>query len=291
MNKVYDIELIIDSLFYANKFRGSIILIKIGGSILYDSKLMNSLCNDIKLLKECGIKIVLVHGGSKAINEALLMNGIETKFLDGLRITPPKAMKIIEMVLCGEVNKSLVKKLNNIGLHAVGLSGSDNNLLLCDYYSEKHECVGNIKTVNIDLIINLLSFEEKEFDYIPVIAPIGVDNHGNSLNINADWAACAIASALKAHKFIYLTDQNGIYDSNGNVLALLSKDDLQELISNQIDKDGMLTKVKTILAALDNNISGIHILNGMRKHCLIEELFTINGVGTLCDNLSKEYVG
>src|SRR3990167_7549669 len=263
MNKVYDIELIIDSLFYANKFRGSIIL----------------------------IKIVLVHGGSKAINEALLMNGIETKFLDGLRITPPKAMKIIEMVLCGEVNKSLVKKLNNIGLHAVGLSGSDNNLLLCDYYSEKHECVVNIKTVNIDLIINLLSFEEKEFDYIPVIAPIGVDNHGNSLNINADWAACAIASALKAHKFIYLTDQNGIYDSNGNVLALLSKDDLQELISNQIVKDGMLTKVKTILAALDNNISGIHILNGMRKHCLIEELFTINGVGTLCDNLSKEYVG
>ncbi len=145
MKPIDPVQLIKETLFYVNKFHASTILIKLGGSILHDAELMRSLCEDIKLIKGCGIKIVLVHGGSKAINKTLAVNSIESKFIDGLRVTSPEAMKIIEMVLCGQVNKSLVRKLNSIGLQAIGLSGSDNNMLLCEPYSLEHGFVGKIK--------------------------------------------------------------------------------------------------------------------------------------------------
>ena len=269
------IDLIIDTLSYSNTFSGSTFLIKLGGSILQDIDSMNVLCDDLKLLNAAGIKIILVHGGSLAINQQLLKENIASEFIDGLRVTSSEAMSVIEMVLCGHVNTMLVKKLNSIGMLAVGLSGADNNMLLCDYYSKQHACVGTINTINTTLIDQLENT-------VPVIAPIGVDKSGNSMNINADYAASLLANALKADKLIYLTDQNGIYDKAGNILSEIFQKDLSDLINDGTVVGGMLTKSKAILKALDGHLNHVHILNGKKNHILIEELFTVKGAGTLC---------
>ncbi len=284
MIKIDSISSIINTLSYANQFRGKVFLIKLGGSVLNDERLIQSICNDVKLLKEAGIKVLIVHGGSKAINEYLTINNISSNFVDGLRVTSKEAMNIIEMVLCGHVNKLLVRKLNSIGLHAIGFSGADNNLLQCHYYSEQHGKVGEIHSVNAGLISTFLTKNEDYFDCIPVIAPVGVDHQGNPLNINADYAASQVAKAIKADKLIFITDQDGIYDKNGSIYSVLSRDELLELIKSKSVEGGMLTKVKAILEALNEDLTHVHILNGKKKHSLIEEFFTIHGVGTLCKN-------
>lgn len=273
---------IMEALSYASRFHGHLMLIKIGGSILNKESLITSLCEDIQLLKKNGIKVVLVHGGSKAINEYLDIHQVDSHFIDGLRVTSEKAIKVIEMVLCGHVNKLLVRKLNSIGLNAVGLCGSDDSMLKCDYYSSQHGFVGKIKQVFPEAILNLLSFQDALHGSIPVIAPIGVDEEGNPLNINADVAASEIAHALKVNKLIYLTDQEGVYDEQGHVYSELKEDELALLVEKGIVKDGMLVKVKAILAALQSDLNEIHILNGNKPHILIEELFTLTGAGTLC---------
>lgn len=284
MIKVEGISSIIHTLRYANQFRGKIFLIKLGGSVLNDASLIQSLCEDIKMLKDAGIKVLIVHGGSKAINEHLSINNIPSTFIEGLRVTSKEAMKIIEMVLCGHVNKLLVRKLNSIGLQAIGFSGTDNKLLECNYYSEEHGQVGEIHTVNASILSHFLANNEDCFDCIPVIAPVGSDQNGNPLNINADYAASHVAKAIKADKLIFITDQDGIYDKNKGIYSVLSKKELLGLIKNKTVQGGMLTKVKAILAALNDKLSHVHILNGKKKHSLIEEFFTINGVGTLCKN-------
>ncbi|MCP4474697.1 MAG: acetylglutamate kinase [Gammaproteobacteria bacterium] len=283
------INTIIDTLAYSNQFFGHTLLIKLGGSILNDDQLIKSLCEDLKLLRGAGIRIVLVHGGSKAIKRELDLNHITTEFIDGLRVTPPNVMDIIEMVLCGRVNKLLVRKLNSIGMSAIGLSGSDNSMLQCDYLSRQHGCTGRIKAVNIDAITNVLSFQGKDFGSIPVIAPIGIDDEGQPMNVNADIAACHIANALAVDKLIYLTDQDGIYDNHGQLLSQLSGSELEYLITEGIVTDGMLVKVSAILDALNDKMSQVHMLNGKKAHILIEELFTVQGVGTLCKKDSKIY--
>lgn len=280
--KLTSVSSIVDTLSYVEQFYGSTVLIKLGGSILHNEELIQSLCDDLKLLKGAGIKIVLVHGGSKAINQALLIHNIESEFIDGLRVTSKEAMKIIEMVLCGHVNSVLVRKLNSIGISAIGLSGADNSMLRCEYFSSKHGCVGTIKSVNTDPIINVLSQQGMRFSAIPVIAPVGVDYQGNPLNINADWAAYAIGAALQVDKLIYLTDQDGIYDKSGKVISELSEQVLQSMIEDHTVTGGMLAKVNAILAALRSGMNDIHILNGQRRHSLIEELFTVHGIGTVC---------
>ncbi len=287
MIEEYSIAAIMDTLTYANQFRGNTFLIKLGGSILHDDQLIKTLCDDLKILKNTGIKIILVHGGSKAINQYLEINNIPSEFVDGQRVTTPEAMKIIEMVLCGHVNKVLVRKLNNIGIDAIGLSGTDNNMLQCDYYSKEHGCVGTIHAVNTDPIKYLLTHQNFGFDSIPVIAPIGVDADGNAMNINADFAASHIATAMQVDKLIYITDQDGIYDKNGKVFSVLSREDLLTLIDNTTVDGGMLVKVKAILSALNTNLNHVHILNGNKPHVLIEEFFTEHGVGTLCKNMPQ----
>jgi len=282
MKKNDYIASIINTVSYVNKFHGNTILIKLGGSILHSPELIASLCDDLKLLKDSGIKIIIVHGGSKAINKYLSINNIESEFLNGLRVTSVEAMKIIEMVLCGHVNNILVRKLNSIGMNAVGLSGADNNMLQCDYYSKQHGCVGRINTVNTAPISRILLQHGTPFDAIPVIAPIGVDTNGNPMNINADYAASHIASALNVDKLIYMTDTDGICDKKGNIYSELSSRDLMELTEIKTVKGGMLTKAKAILSAINNGLNHIHIINGNKRHILIEEIFTVNGAGTLC---------
>ncbi len=283
------VDTIIDTLAYSNKFFGHTLLIKLGGSILNDDQLIKSLCEDLKLLRGVGMKIVLVHGGSRAIKRELSLNNIETKFINGLRVTPPAAMNIIEMVLCGHVNKLLVRKLNSIGMSAIGLSGSDNSMLQCDHFSHQHGRTGKISAVNVDAIVNVLSFQGKNFGSIPVIAPIGIDDDGKAMNVNADIAACHIANALAVDKLIYLTDQDGIYNNDGKLLSQLSGNELEALIAQGVVTDGMLVKVSAILDALNDKMSQVHMLNGKKPHILIEELFTVKGIGTLCKKDSEVY--
>lgn len=273
---------IIDTVSYVNKFRGSTFLIKFGGSILHNETLIESLCSDLKLLRGAGIGVIIVHGGSQAINKYLSINNIKSEFVDGLRVTSVEAMKIIEMVLCGHVNTMLVRKLNRVGINAIGLSGADNNMLQCDYYSKEHGCVGTINSVNVDGVCHSLLQHAMQLGVTPVIAPVGVDAEGNPMNINADYAASHIATSLKVDKLIYMTDQDGIYDQDGKIYSELSSNDLLELIKNKTVEGGMLTKVKAILSALDGNLNHVHILNGNKKHVLVNELFTVDGIGTLC---------
>ncbi|NKB46946.1 MAG: acetylglutamate kinase [Legionellales bacterium] len=237
---------------------------------------------DLKLLKGVGIHVILVHGGGKAIDQALAMHHINSHFVDGLRVTSNAAMDIIEMVLCGHINNMLVKQLNHIGIRAVGLTGADDHLLQCEPISTQHERAGKVKAVNIQPIINILHTPDSQVHPIPVIAPIGIDSQGQSLNVNADVAACEIAMALGVNKLIYLTDQDGIFDADGQRLSSLDTHQLQQLIDQQIVKEGMLTKVRAILTALQTNMNHIHIINGQRPHALIEELFTVAGIGSLC---------
>ena len=282
MNEEYDTTSVIDALQHVRKFSGKTIMIKLGGSILHNEALIKTLCEDLSLLKATGMKIVIVHGGSKAINIALNQYNINTEFLDGLRVTTKEAMEIIEMVLCGQINKQLVRKLNALGVQAAGLSGADNNMLLCDYYSDKHGYVGAIKKINLSLIKHFVNSQETVCGSIPIVSPVGVDDSGNALNINADCVASAIAVSLGVQKLIYLTDQDGIKSHDGNVISELYTDELEDMIKTGVVKDGMLTKANTTLSAIRGGISDIHIINGSTPHSLLTELFTTQGIGTVC---------
>jgi len=254
------------------------ILIKIGGSILNEESTILSLCKDIKNISLAGYKIVLVHGGGKAINEALAIYGIESEFIEGLRVTSKEAMKVIEMVLCGQVNQLFVRQLTHIGVKAIGLSGVENQMLLCDVYSKEHGYVGNVKTVNPDFLNHLL----KSFNSIPVIATLGIDKSGNALNINADIAASHIANALCVDQLLYLTDQEGIYNKEGKFFKHLSRENLEQLINNSIVSGGMLVKVKAVLTSLRAGLKEIGILNGRQNQILTHAILNKQRVGTLC---------
>lgn len=279
---------IIEAIAYVNQFRGKTFLIKLGGAILEDDTQLGHICDDLKLLTEAGIHIVIVHGGSTAINQNLKAHGIESTFVNGLRVTSLEAIKIVEMVLCGHVNKQLVRQLNHIGIHATGLSGSDNNMLICEPYSQEHGYVGVIKSVNVEPIKQLIKDKSTPCNAIPIIAPIGVNDHGQPMNINADYAACQLAIALQVDKLIFLTDQDGIYDKKGSLLSEISVHELTQLIDDQTVQGGMLTKSKAIIKALNAHLNHVHILNGNHKHVLLEELFTAKGVGTLCTTLTEQ---
>lgn len=255
------------------------ILIKVGGSVLHNEESTYSLCQELKTISAQGFKAIIVHGGSKAINEALAIYGVQSSFIQGLRQTTQEAMKIIEMVLCGQVNQHLVRNLNRLNVPAIGVSGATNQTLVCNYVSEEHGFVGEIKTVNTSYLEYLLNAKE---NFIPVIASLGVDELGNAMNINADLVASYLANALKVQKLIYFTDQEGIYDHQGNLFTLLSEEHLEELVEKSIVKDGMLVKVKAILESLRKGLNRILIANGHQKNILTHALLAEKSVGTLC---------
>jgi acetylglutamate kinase len=260
---------------FVRKFSGKPILIKLGGSALQDTEVVTGLCEDIALLQSVGIPVVLVHGGGPAINEELTLRGIKWEFFEGQRVTTPEMMSVVEMVLCGKVNRRIVRALNAAGVNAVGVSGTDARLLQCDRVDERLGEVGKVTHVNSDFLAPHLKGQRDG-------APVGTDVAGRPLNINADWAASRLARALGIQKLIYLTDQDGILNGDGDLIAELDAGDLEDLIHKEIVKGGMLAKVRTILDGLAHGIGAIHILNGKRRHVLIEELFTNRGVGTVC---------
>ncbi|WP_092450956.1 acetylglutamate kinase [[Clostridium] fimetarium] len=281
-------QVLIEALPYIQKFKDKIIVVKYGGSAMVDEDLKRKVIEDVVLLKLVGFKPIIVHGGGKEISKWVDKVGMETKFVNGLRVTDEPTMEIAEMVL-NKVNKSLVSLIEELGVKAVGISGKDGGTLIVDKkYSEGEDIgfVGEVKTVNPDLIHTLL-----ENDFVPVICPIGVDDDFHSYNINADDAACAIATAIKAEKLAFLTDIEGVYkdyDNKDTLISELSIEDARELIGGGTIGGGMLPKLNNCIDAIESGVSRVHILDGRIPHCLLLEIFTNKGIGTAILNKDAE---
>jgi acetylglutamate kinase len=283
-------ESVFSVLKYVEEFSGTTVMVKLGGSILQDDALLDQIASDLWAMHSVGVRIVVVHGGGPAINLELERRNIKWNFVDGLRVTTPEMMNVIEMVLCGQVNRRIVRALNRKGLRAVGFSGIDAMTLTCSATSPELGLVGEVDVVNSQLINQVLAMTDDIGQRgIPVIAPIGTDRSGQSYNVNADWAASHIASHLGVEKMLFLTDQDGILDQEGKLASELDAGELLQMIEDGTVKGGMLAKAKTIIYAIKNKVTDVHILNARRPHALVEELFTQAGVGTVCRLRSRAH--
>lgn len=253
------------------------LVVKIGGSILHDNAKLPELCQQLKRLQQAGYSIAIVHGGGFAINQQLNLNNIESTFLDGLRVTSKKAMDVIEMVLCGQINSGLVRALTQVGLNAIGVTGISNKTLFCDYHSVQHGYVGKITEVNSTYLHHIFALGKKA---VPVVASVGITADGNAVNINADMAAAHIAAKLKAKNLLFLTDQDGIYNSNKVSYRQLSLEDLSRLSDDKIVTGGMLIKVQAAIMALQAGVESIQICNGKKPELLTG--FPTQKSGTWC---------
>lgn len=271
---------LIEALPYIQRFNRKIIVIKYGGSAMADEELKKNVIKDVVLLKLVGFKPIIVHGGGKEISKWVKKVGMEPQFINGLRVTDEPTMEIAEMVL-NRVNKSLVSMVHELGVKAVGISGKDGMMLRVDKKLSNGQdigYVGEIKEVNSKIIYDLLAN-----DFLPIICPIGFDDEFNSYNINADDAACAIATAVQAEKLAFLTDVEGVYANPYDATSLISElttDQMEELLKSGNVGGGMLPKLKNCLDAVNNGVSRVHIMDGRIAHCLLLEIFTNRGVGT-----------
>ncbi len=281
-------EVLIEALPYIQRFNRKIIVVKYGGSVMVEERLKRQVIQDVVLLKLVGFKPIIVHGGGKEISKWAGRLGMEPKFVGGLRVTDEATMEVAEMVL-NKVNKSLVQLVNELGVKAVGISGKDGMLLKCDKkYSHGEDIgfVGEIKEVNPKIIYDLL-----EKDFLPVVCPIGYDDHYLSYNVNADDAACAIARAVKAEKLAFLTDVEGLYRNFEDKNSLISEmvvDEAQAFVDSGALGGGMLPKLQNCIDAIREGVSRVHILDGRIPHCLLLEIFTNKGIGTAILNSKEE---
>lgn len=271
---------LIEALPYIQKFNNKKVVVKYGGSAMVDEKLQESVIKDVALLKLVGMKPIIVHGGGKEISKWIDKVGMETKFIQGLRVTDAPTMEVAEMVL-NKVNKNLVAKLEKLGVKAAGISGKDGGTLHVEKKLAKGEdigFVGNVTAVNTNLIDTLI-----DDDFIPVIAPIGLDDEFNTYNINADDAACAIAKAIGAEKLAFLTDIEGVckdVNDKSTLISILTLKSAKKLVSDGIVGGGMIPKINNCVNAVENGVERVHILDGRREHCLLLEFFTNKGIGT-----------
>jgi acetylglutamate kinase len=275
-------NILIEALPYIQQFKKKTMVIKYGGSFMYDEEIKQSVMDDIALMRLVGIRIIMVHGGGKDISSMLSDLEIQTEFVDGLRITNEKVVEVAEMVLAGKINKEIVQLLQNREISAVGLSGKDGGMI-----KVKKKFVNDLDIGFVGEIIHvdsrILSTLLKD-DYLPVIAPIGTDKTGQSYNINADHVAYAIASAVKAEKLIYLTDTDGVYmdpDNPDSIIRRLAADRVPQLIEEGVISGGMIPKVQNSVDAINGGVNSVHILDGKVQHSLLLELFTAAGVGTM----------
>ena len=273
-------EVLIEALPYIQKFNRKIIVVKYGGSAMSNEELQKNVIKDVTLLKLVGFKPIIVHGGGKAISSWVNKVGKEAQFVNGLRVTDAETMEIAEMVL-GRVNKSLVSMVQELGVKAVGISGKDGGLLKVDKKQSNGldiGFVGDVKEVDAKILYDLL-----ENDFLPIVAPIGMDDNFDTYNINADDAACAIAKAVGADKLVFLTDVEGLYrdfEDKSTFISRLTATEADELINSGIIGGGMLPKLGNCTSAVKNGVSRVHILDGRIPHCLLLEIFTNHGVGT-----------
>jgi acetylglutamate kinase len=285
-NVIAKAEILLHALPYFRKFSGKTFVIKYGGHAMADETLKDSFAQDVVLLKFAGMNPVIVHGGGPQIGEMLNQLGIESRFVQGMRVTDQATMEVVEMVLVGKINKEIVSLINRHGGRAVGLSGKDGDLLLArrmkvvsgDAGSRNRldiGMVGEVRAVNPTVIESL-----DKSDFIPVIAPVGVSERGETLNINADLVAAKVAEALHAEKLIMLTDVEGIRDAEGNVIPTLDAERAQELIRSGVIREGMVPKVQCCLDALRGGVRKTHIVDGRVRHAILLEIFTREGLGT-----------
>jgi acetylglutamate kinase len=271
-------QLLREALSYIQGFQQKIVVIKYGGAAMVQEPFKISFAKDIVLLRSLGMYPVVVHGGGPEVTHAIKQYGLESKFIDGLRITDILSLKISEMVLSGTVNKEIVAHINAQNGMGVGLSGKDGQLIIAKKMRHPQAdlgYVGEIEQVNPALVMTLI-----EKGYIPVISPIGMGKDGHTYNINADTAASHIAVALKAQKIIFLTDVKGIMKDD-RLVSVIDKDEIQNLIDEKIISGGMVPKVQGMLFALYNGVNSVHIICGMDHHAVISELFTNKGTGTM----------
>ncbi|EJM5686885.1 acetylglutamate kinase [Campylobacter jejuni] len=269
-------NVLIEALPYIRKFNSKIILIKYGGSAMENEELKHCVMQDIALLKLVGLKPIIVHGGGKDISAMCEKLGVKSEFKNGLRVSDKATIEVASMVL-NHINKNLVHNLQNLGVKAIGLCGKDGALLECVKKDENLAFVGTIQKVNSKILEELL-----EKDFLPIIAPIGMDEDFNTYNINADDAACAIAKALRAEKLAFLTDTAGLYEDFSDKNSLISKISLEQakILAPKIES-GMYVKLKSCIDACENGVKKVHILDGRVKHSLLLEFFTDEGIGTL----------
>ena len=273
-------EVLIEALPYIQKFNRKIIVVKYGGSAMSNAELQKNVIKDVTLLKLVGFKPIIVHGGGKEISRWVGKVGKEAQFVNGLRVTDDETMEIAEMVL-SKVNKSLVTMVQELGVRAVGVSGKDGGLLTVEKkYADGQDIgyVGEVKAVNPKILFDLL-----EKDFLPIVAPIGLDEHFQTYNINADDAACAIAKAVSAEKLAFLTDIEGLYrdiNDKSSFISRLTAKQAQELLDQGFIGGGMLPKLHNCISAIENGVNRVHILDGRIAHCLLLEIFTNHGIGT-----------
>ena len=281
MDKVLEkAEVLIEALPYIQRFNRKIIVVKYGGSAMVDEQLKHQVIQDVTLLKLVGFKPIIVHGGGKEISKWVEKIGMEPEFINGLRKTDEATMEVAEMVL-NKVNKSLVKLVQELGVLSIGISGKDGGLLkVKKKLSDGQDIgfVGEITEVNPKILFDML-----EKDFLPIVAPIGMDDEYNTYNINADDAACAIARAVEAEKLAFLTDIEGVYKDPKDASTLISEltvSEARELITDGFIGGGMLPKLNNCIDAIENGVSRVHILDGRIAHCLLLEIFTNKGIGT-----------
>ncbi len=274
-------EVLIEALPYIQQFNRKIIVVKYGGSAMSNEELQKNVIKDVTLLKLVGFKPIIVHGGGKAISKWVEKSGKEPKFVNGLRVTDEDTMEIAEMVL-GRVGKNLVRMVEELGVRAVSISGKDGGLLKCDRkYSDGQDIgfVGDVREVDPKILYDLL-----ETDFLPIVAPIGLDDDFNTYNINADDAACAIAKAVGANKLVFLTDTEGLYkdfNDKSSFISRISASDADRLIADGMIGGGMLPKLTNCTDAVKNGVYNVHILDGRIPHSMLLEIFTSKGIGTM----------
>ncbi len=274
-------QVLIEALPYIQRFNRKIIVVKYGGSAMSDPELQKNVIKDVTLLKLVGFKPIIVHGGGKEISSWVKMSGGEPQFVGGLRVTDAKTMEIAEMVL-NKVNKRLVAMVESLGVHAAGISGKDGGLLKVEKrYHEGQDIgfVGQVTDVDPKILMDLI-----DRDFLPIVAPIGMDENFDSYNINADDAACAIAKAVGAEKLAFLTDIEGLYKDINDKSSFISRIHVSEakaLIGDGIIGGGMLPKLGNCIDAVESGVQRVHILDGRLAHCLLLEIFTRQGIGTM----------
>ncbi|MBV1868269.1 MAG: acetylglutamate kinase [Marinosulfonomonas sp.] len=261
---------------YLQRYDGSTVVIKLGGHAMGSDEAMDDFARDVVLMQQVGVNPVIVHGGGPMINRMLDRLGITSEFVDGKRVTDKATMEVVEMVLSGLVNKRIVQAINAQGGNAIGLSGKDANLMICQAADPKLGFVGKPSKVNPEFLRSLASAE-----FIPVIAPVGVGTNGETFNVNGDTAAGAIAAALKADRLLLLTDVAGVKGPNGDVLTELRTDQINTLTSEGIIAGGMIPKTETALLALEGGVRAVVILDGRAPNACLLELFTEHGAGSM----------
>lgn len=276
--KIETVRTLMDAMPFIKEFRDEIIVIKYGGSAQSSDELKAKFAQDIVLLHLVGIKVVIVHGGGSRISQLLEDLKIPTEFIDGERVSTPEVMRIVEMVLSGEINKEIASLLNSYGAKAIGISGKDAHFLKAKAKDAvKFGLTGRVESVKADVIHNLL-----REGFIPVIAPIGADETiGHpGYNINADLAASAVASAIGACKVIFMTDTPGVLNNDKQLLSTLSEEQVEALKKDGTIHGGMVPKVDACLEAVDGGVKKAHIIDGRIDHAILLEIFTSDGVGT-----------